>query len=138
MIRTIIFSAFALGLVACGQEAAESTSEAPVEAITGEVVASGVFEGASDHVTTGGVTIRKGADGYYVTLEEDFSLDGAPDPKLGFGNPDYVVETQFSALKSKTGYQSYKLPDGFDPTGYRTIYVWCEQFSVPLGVATLG
>ncbi|MEM9617112.1 MAG: DM13 domain-containing protein [Pseudomonadota bacterium] len=137
MIKARIISALAFALAACGQEAAESASEAP-EVITGEVIARGVFEGASDHVTTGGVTIRKGADGYYVTLEEDFSLDGAPDPKLGFGNPDYAAETQFSALKSKTGYQSYKLPEGFDPTGYQTIYVWCEQFSVPLGVATLG
>lgn len=138
MIRIIAFSAFALALAACGQEGAGSASEAPAEVIAGEVVATGVFEGASDHVTTGGVTVRKAADGYYVTLEEDFSLDGAPDPKLGFGNPDYAAETQFSELKSKMGYQSYKLPEGFDPTDYQTIYVWCEQFSVPLGVATLG
>ncbi len=89
----MVLSAGALGLAACGQEANEptaATSTAAAEAPKGEVVAAGVFEGASDHVTPGGISVRKAADGYYVVLDEDFSLDGAPDPKVGFGNPDYV------------------------------------------------
>lgn len=131
----------AMTLVACGGPGSQSTTqeaEAKSTAPAGETVASGAFEGQSDHVTTGSVAIKKAEDGYYVELAEDFSLDGAPDPKLGFGNPDFMAETLFSELRSKDGFQSYKLPDGFDPTAYSTIYVWCEQFSVPLGVATLN
>ena len=135
-------------LAACGSEdqqqsaakvetAIESTVDAAV-ASTGQVLATGAFEGRSQHVTTGGVSIRKTDDGYFVDLAEDFSLDGAPDPTLGFGNPDFITETQFSALLKKDGFQSYKLPDGVDPMQYETIYVWCEEFSVPLGVATLA
>lgn len=145
MIRIFFASAIALGLIACGQQtgetiqsASEPLAQSDKVVAEGAVVATGEFEGASKHVTTGGVTIRQAADGFYVTLEDDFSLDGAPEPRLGFGDPDYVVETQFSELKSKTGHQSYKLPEGFDPMAYQTIYVWCEKFEVPLGVATLG
>ena len=131
----------ALTLAACGGPGSQSATEEATEkssAPKGEIIASGSFEGQSDHVTTGGVSIQKADDGYYVVLAEDFSLDGAPDPKLGFGNPDYLIDTQFSELRSKDGFQSYKLPEGVDPAEYSTIYVWCEEFSVPLGVATLN
>ena len=141
MKKLTIAAVAAFLLAACGGPGSQSESEeaaAKAEAPKGEVVASGSFEGRSEHITTGGVTVQKAEDGYYVVLAEDFSLDGAPDPKLGFGNPDYVIETQFSELRSKDGFQTYKLPDGFDPMEYSSIFVWCEQFSVPLGVASLN
>ena len=140
MRKAIIIAGAAAILAACGAQetSAPSASEQAEPASLGEAIASGAFEGRSEHVTTGDVTIYKSDDGYYVVLEENFSLDGAPDPTLGFGNPDFIAETQFSALNKIKGYQSYKLPEGVDPLSYETIYVWCEQFSVPLGVATLG
>jgi len=96
------------------------------------------FEGRSQHVTTGFVNIVRKADGYYAELQDDFSLDGAPDPVLGFGtNGEYVAASKFSSLKSITGAQSYKLGEDFNPEAYDTIFVWCEKFSVPLGVASL-
>lgn len=105
---------------------------------TGAPIAAGAFSGLSDHVTVGGVAIHKDDEGYVVVLGEDFSLDGAPDPVLGFGDGSYVAASKFSSLRNKDGKQSYRLPAEIDPTGFTQIYVWCEQFSVPLGVATLG
>lgn len=135
--RHLAIAAIAALLAACGaqENAAPAT---PTEAIGGEIVTSGEFSGLSDHVTTGRVTIRKDNDVHYVVLEKDFSLDGAPDPTLGFGNGEYLIETQFSALKNKDGYQTYPLPSELDPTQFTQIYVWCEEFSVPLGVATIN
>lgn len=132
----------ACALSACGDgtEADESAaSETVVEEVEGEIVASGSFSGLSDHVTSGRVTVRQTGDGYVVVLEEDFSLDGAPDPTLGFGDGEqFLTDTQFSDLRSNTGRQVYELPAELDPTQYAEIYVWCEQFSVPLGVAALN
>lgn len=103
-----------------------------------EVISSGQFEGRSRHVTTGGVTIKKTAKGAIVILEKDFVLDGAPDPKVGFGNNGkYDIASQLSVLKSKTGRQEYAIPASVDPSRYNEIYIWCEKFSVPLGVAKL-
>jgi hypothetical protein len=48
-----------------------------------------------------------------------------------------VKSTQFSALKSNSGAQTYELPAALDPTGYTELWVWCEQYSAPLGVAAL-
>ncbi len=107
---------------------------AALPASAGDVIAKGSFIGASDHVTTGGVHVTANS----VDLQEDFSLDGAPDPKVGFGKDGvFDPDTTLDALQSKTGAQSYEVPDDIDPNAYDEVYIWCEKFSVPLGVAKL-
>jgi hypothetical protein len=111
---------------------------APVAASAGdEVLASGAFRGKSGHAASGGVSVVKTETGVRVVLGRDFKFDGAPDPKLGFGKNGYVKATQFSVLKSNTGEQIYDIPAGLDPADYNEVWVWCEQYSVPLGVANL-
>ncbi len=111
---------------------------APNTARAADHVAQGSFQGASGHVTSGGVTVEKTAEGYVLVLEDDFSFDGAPDPQLGLGKDGYDGSTRFSKLKSNSGKQSYKLPAGIDASQYNEVWVWCEKFSVPLGVAKLN
>ena len=73
-----------------------------------------------------------------VVLGEDFSFDGAPDPKVGFGRDGvYDESAQLHALKSKAGRQEYTVPSSIDPTRYNELYIWCQRYSVPLGVAKL-
>ncbi len=102
-----------------------------------QVLASGEFRGKSGHAASGGVSVVKTATGAVVVLAPDFKFDGAPDPKLGFGKNGYVKSTQFSILKSNSGKQTYKIPATIDPADYTEVWVWCEKYSVPLGVATL-
>ena len=102
-------------------------------------VTSGRFEGRSDHVTSGIAEIVKTASGYDLVLGADFYLDGAPDPVIGFGNNgEYVAASQFTQLENKRGQQRYTLPANFTPGQFSEVYVWCEKFAVPLGVATLN
>ncbi len=101
------------------------------------VLASGTFRGASGHAASGGVSVVKTATGIRVVLRPDFRFDGAPDPKLGFGKNGYVKSTQFSHLKSNSGGQTYEIPSTIDPADYTEVWVWCEKYSVPLGVANL-
>ena len=103
-------------------------------------VASGTFTGASDHITTGGVEVIKNDDGSHtVVLAADFSLDGAPDPRVGFGKDvKYDTATGMGLLKSLNGKQSFTVPAGVDPADYNEVYIWCLKFSVPLGVAALN
>ena len=99
-------------------------------------VASGTFSGLSDHITTGGASIVGEAGAYKLVLASDFSLDGAPDPIVGFGkNGTYNPATKLGALKNKDGSQTYDLPASFNPADVSEVYIWCEKFSVPLGVA---
>lgn len=101
--------------------------------------AGGTFVGASNHITTGTVAIVESDGGYEVVLGEDFSLDGAPDPKLGFGTDgQYDDSTTFAILENLTGSQTYELPASIDPSAHNEFYIWCEKFAVPLGVAKLN
>lgn len=113
---------------------------APLPVAADETNAVGSFVGASDHITTGGVEIVKTADGgAVVILDSDFSLDGAPDPRVGFGSDGtYVEASDLGELQNISGLQVYVVPPTINVDDFNEIYIWCEQFSVPLGVASLG
>ena len=114
------------------------TSMALIATADSSITASGTFIGQSDHVTTGGVSILKTQAGYIVVLESDFSLDGAPDPKIGFGSDGkFASKTLFTPLNNKEGLQVYEVPKTVKVTDFNEIYIWCEKFNVPLGVAKL-
>ncbi len=101
------------------------------------VLASGTFRGQSGHAASGGVSVVKTAKGVQVVLDPNFKFDGAPDPKLGFGKNGYVKSTQFSPLKSNSGEQTYQIPTTIEPADYTEVWIWCEKYAVPLGIATL-
>ena len=102
------------------------------------VIKSGTFEGRSDHVVKGKVSILQTSSGNIVLFEPDFNLDNAPDPKIGFGKNGYDASTLFSKLNSISGTQAYNIPSSIDPSKYSEIWLWCEEFNVPLGVANLN
>ena len=103
-----------------------------------EVLVKGTLEGTSGHKTTGAITVVRTDKGVEVRLGDDFSLDGAPGPYLGFGKDgEYDKGSEFSKLGGLTGAQSYTLPAEIDVSKYNEFYVWCKPFSVPLGVAKL-
>lgn len=100
---------------------------------------TGSFVGRSDHVTTGAVEVVETANGAEIRLGEDFSLDGAPDPVVGLGHDNsFDPNTIAGPLRSLTGAQTYTVPDGIDVNDYTVVYIWCEEFAVPLGSAALN
>ncbi|MEO9971666.1 MAG: DM13 domain-containing protein [Hyphomonadaceae bacterium] len=117
---------------AAAPAATASTASAPT-------VASANFSGRSDHVVLGNASIVGTAGNYELVFAADFDLDGAPDPVVGFGNNGtYDEATKIGALSQQKGAQRYSLPADFDPANAGEVYVWCEQFSVPLGVASFA
>ncbi len=122
-----------------GLAAAAMISFAPISASASETVATGEFTGKSDHITTGGVKVVKTADGgAVIILDSDFSLDGAPDPRVGLGKDGkYDAASNMGVLQFISGLQMYRLPPTVDVDDYNEVYIWCTKFSVPLGVASL-
>jgi len=102
--------------------------------------ASGTFKGLKGYGTKGGVTITQNADGTHtVTLASNFSMKQAPDPQIGFGNNGrFTKGTNISLLKSNKGSQSFIVPANIDVSNFTEVYVYCVQYSVPLGVAKLN
>jgi len=126
-------------VLAHASEATPQFETTAVQMIDVKAALSGSFEGRTNHVTSGGVSIVKTATGYELVLADNFFLDGAPDPVIGFGNAGkYDKTTTFTALEKITGRQTYALPQGFAPANFSQVFIWCERFSVPLGVATIS
>ena len=104
-----------------------------------EIGQTGQFFGQSNHITKGTVTIDKVGGTTYVVLGDDFSLDGAPAPTLGFSiNGTFVDASEFAELQSLTGAQRYALPATLDIADFDAFVVWCADFDVPLGSAILS
>lgn len=137
-------AAIALTLAACGNASSNKVETGNSKAVeiavsNAQIVSQGQFEGRSDHITTGKVTLEKTASGYQLRLSSDFELDGAPDPVVALGNGEtYQVSNKLGPLKNRTGEQVYQLPAGFTPGQFSQVYVWCEEFNVALGVADLA
>lgn len=109
-----------------------------IPAVAADGQRSGAFQGRSNHVTTGGVTVTTKGGKTVLTLHSNFSLDGAPDPWIGFGkNGRFVKSTRFTKLRSNTGQQAYAVPSQIKAAGFTHVFIWCHRFSVPLGVARL-
>jgi len=134
-----------LSLSACAstQNTSSSYSAAPqasttaVHAIQGRETARGTFVGASDHATSGHASVFRANGKWYVSLADDFSFDGAPDPKVAFGADGFRQEAILARLTTNTGASVYEIPASLDVGDYNEIWLWCEQFGVPLGVAKL-
>lgn len=107
------------------------------QAASQELIGQGAFKGESRHVASGTVKVSKTSSGTVVTLEKNFSFDGAPDPKLGFGRNGYDPKAKFSELKSNKGKQVYEIPSSIDASKYNEVWIWCQQYNVPLGVAAI-
>jgi hypothetical protein len=110
--------------------------QAPADQAT--VVKRGSFVGASGHATSGSGAILASGSRHFVSLGSDFSLDGAPDPKVALGRDGYDADTLLGPLEALAGAQTYPIPERLDPAAYDEIWIWCERFDVPLGVASLA
>ena len=96
---TMLF-AVTMILGACAQTAQKAetpTGDISVaQAADANVTARGSFVGKSDHVTTGHASIGRIGKQWVVILDDDFSFDGAPDPRIAFGrNGKYAKNTDF-------------------------------------------
>ncbi len=111
------------------------------------VVAEGRFIHANPsdpiHWGKGGVTVRQDS----VFLGEDFEVGPGPKfhvylvPKAPIrGSGDLAGQTfvDLGRLRAFKGSQRYQVPAGVDLEKYRSVIIWCEQFSVLISPADLS
>jgi hypothetical protein len=100
---------------------------------------SGSFKGVNNHSASGGVSVEKRGDTYVIVLDKSFTFDGAPDPRIAFGNDGKFAEnTDFMPLNSNKGSQEYLVPKSIDASKFSEVHIWCRRYSVDLAVAGLN
>jgi len=110
----------------------------PTFALAGGHGRIGEFTGKSNHVTRGRAEVVTKNGNSQVILLDDFWFDGAPDPKVALGRNGYDSATLMGPLKANAGKQTFDVPGGVDAATYNEVWIWCEKFNVPLGVAKLN
>lgn len=112
-----------------------------------EVFATGTFIHAdpSDpiHYGKGTVTVYKDL----LHIESDFEVGPGPKyhvylvPDANVTADTKVHETMYfdlGRLKAFTGSQNYLIPEAINLSDYKSVVIWCEQFSVLISPATLA
>ncbi|WP_373887239.1 DM13 domain-containing protein [Actinomyces bowdenii] len=112
------------------------------------VVSSGTFI-SHEHETSGTASIVRHPDGSHQLVLENLETSNGPDVRVWL-SAGPVVEGRdgwFTAgehehldvapIKGNRGNQVYDLPEGFDPSVWPTVDLWCEDFSVSFGAAAL-
>lgn len=128
-------------LAACGDESAPQIRSVLdiAEPYRGgaQILAAGPLTPQSGHVVRGAVSLQVVDGQNALVLGDDFFFEGSPDPRLALGADGLRRETLFASLEDNDGEQIYILPGRLDPSRYNEVWLWCEEFSVPLALAKL-
>lgn len=107
----------------------------------GTLSLSGSFVGVGDgvHNAEGMASVVSLGDGSKILRLEDFKSTNGPDLYVYLATDQKATDfVSLGPLKANIGNQNYDIPDGTDLSKYNTALVWCKQFSVLFGHATLS
>ncbi|MDK1342377.1 DM13 domain-containing protein [Streptomyces sp. 378] len=127
----------------------EETSAPPSPAAGPRVLAHGELI-SHEHTTSGTVKLVRLADGSHVVRLENLDTSNGPDlrvwltdaqvlqGKAGWHVFDDGKYVSLGKLKGNKGSQNYALPADVDPSGFRSVSIWCDRFDVSFGAADLA
>ena len=107
------------------------------------VIARGTFVSIDNEPAAGNVTVVKIANGSRILRFTKTAIGPGPALRIylvaGIVNAstDVKVFRDLGRLKATTGSQSYTIPRSVDVRRFRTVVVWCADFSVAFGKAVL-
>jgi Electron transfer DM13 len=142
------FSAAALAIVVVTGVGCGNTPDAANQSVTLNDQATSILTGsfvAKDHETSGGLRIELDATANRVIFLEDFQTDNGPALVVGLSaqtidgmtndNAWPANTVKLGALAGITGEQEYAIPAGTDVATFKSVVVWCEEFTVAFGAA---
>jgi hypothetical protein len=113
----------------------------------GTVIARGMFgEVDTIHKGQGTASLARLPDGRYSLRFEEFRVTNGPDLYVYLsGHPaprsasqlHEVGDLEVATLKGNVGDQAYELPAGFDPARFKSVVVYCKQFTTVFSTAEL-
>jgi Electron transfer DM13 len=132
-------------------EQSTTVSEAAVPA-DATAIKTGTFSGAdAAHDVSGTVTLYRDSDGHFLRFQAYQQTQG-PDVFVYLtlaANPETKADIEAGTKvridggadggeSTKEGTFTQRLPADFEPAVYNGVSIWCDDFSVPFGSATLS
>ena len=138
MLRFLILLSFTVFLVSCKKE--NNTPEQPVDEMAppGMEIVKGTFTSTPGHNVSGTAKIFEDNGRKELRLE-NFSSTNGPDLRV-YLSKDLSASSFISlgSLKSVSGNQNYVITGMPDFTEFKHVLIWCEQFTVLFGSATIN
>ncbi|MEO0771076.1 MAG: DM13 domain-containing protein [Cyanobacteria bacterium J06649_4] len=108
-----------------------------------QVLSSSSFVGSGNKNVAGQAQIVEDNGQHYLEFDQAFLSDNGPDLFVLLHRED--VPSSYSAenyvnlgrLQSINGTQRYTIPDNVSLSDFRSAVIWCQQFDVTFGYATL-
>ena len=128
---------------AIAQQPLSETSEQTTLVASAKNVKSASFVDGTGHSVTGGARIIEEAGQRYLELGSDFRTDSGPDLFVllhrdavpnSYADSDYV---SLGRLQRVARTQRYLIPADVDISAFNSAVIWCRQFNVTFGYATL-
>jgi hypothetical protein len=122
---------------------AAPTNSAPTAEPTPALAAarSGTFHGADDfHFGKGTASLVETTPGVFTVRFDGFSVRNGPDLYVYLSTDPAGYSTdgiEIGPLRATDGSFNMAAPAGVDPSGARSVVIWCKQFSVLFAVAPL-
>ena len=136
-------SPFASSAVPVTPAATSAAPAAPVQLAAGTLI-------SHEHATTGTVRIIQQPDGLRVLTLENLDTSNGPDVHVWLSAAHVVEGTggwytagsadhyDLGLIKGNQGNQVYEVPADVDLSLYKSVDLWCVQFSVSFGAAELA
>ncbi len=138
MLRFLFMMSFFVFLVSCKKE--NNTPEQPVDdmAPAGMEIVKGNFTSTPGHNVIGTAKIFDDNGRKELRLE-NFSSTNGPDLRV-YLSKDLSASSFLSlgSLKSVSGNQNYVITGMPDFAEYKYVLIWCEQFTILFGSATIN
>jgi len=94
--------------------------------------------GSDGHHASGKVSFGMEMNKHVLTLS-DIKVDKVPDGYVYLTKgADRMHGVELGTLKQFSGTVSYVLPAGVNPEDYDSVVIWCKQFNVEIGRASLS
>jgi hypothetical protein len=137
LITLLALAAFTLGCKKENNDTQTSLNETPPPATGTTTVKTGTFTTNSKN-TGGTIKVIKDANNKQTLVFENFSTGSGPDVQVWLSpNTSASSYVNLGALKAFSGNFSYDLPTTANIDVNNKVLIWCEDFSVLFGHATL-
>lgn len=99
---------------------------------------TGAIDGIG-HEASGTASVWRLSDGSAIVRFDEIDLKGAPDPVLylvpGADRRSREGGVEVAPLKATKGSFNHAVPPSFDLDQPFTVFIWCEQYAVPIANA---